>query len=66
MDSLRRDVLGAYRNTPRFADYEVETQNLNQFAERASILNTHYAGSLACMPVFLGFLCGGREFLWRP
>jgi arylsulfatase A-like enzyme len=66
IDSLRRDVLGAYREMPRFADYEVATPNLDRFADRAAVFDTHYAGSLPCMPQRREFLCGIREFLWRP
>jgi arylsulfatase A-like enzyme len=66
LDSLRRDVLGAYADTPRFADYAVETPNLDRFAERATVFENHYAGSLPCMPQRREFLCGIQEFPWRP
>ena len=66
IDSLRRDFLGAYRDRPRVVDYDVATPNLDHFAERATVFDTHYAGSLPCMPQRREFLCGIQEFLWRP
>ncbi|WP_411966177.1 sulfatase-like hydrolase/transferase [Haloferax sp. YSMS24] len=66
IDSLRRDVLGTYADTPRFANYNIETPNLDRFAQRATVFDTHYAGSLPCMPQRREFLCGIREFPWRP
>jgi arylsulfatase A-like enzyme len=66
IDSLRRDFLGAYADTPRCTDYAVDTPNLDRFAERATVFDSHYAGSLPCMPQRREFLCGIREFPWRP
>jgi len=66
IDSLRRDFLGAYRDRPRVTDYDVATPNLDRFAERAAVFDTHYAGSLPCMPQRREFMCGIQEFLWRP
>jgi arylsulfatase A-like enzyme len=66
IDSLRRDFLGAYRDRPHVVDYDVATPNLDRFADRAAVFDTHYAGSLPCMPQRREFLCGVREFLWRP
>jgi len=65
IDSLRRDFLGAYADRPRPLDYAVATPNLDRFAERALVFDTHYAGSLPCMPQRREFLCGIQEFLWR-
>jgi len=65
IDSLRRDFLGAYRDTPRIVDYEVSTPNLDRFAERATTFDNHYAGSLFCMPTRREWLAGVQEFPWR-
>lgn len=46
IDSLRRDFLTTYRETPA----DVDTTNLDRFADRAAVFDTHYAGSLPCMP----------------
>ncbi|WP_227357213.1 sulfatase [Haladaptatus salinisoli] len=66
IDSLRRDVLGAYPDAPTIFDYEVETPNLDRFAKRALVFDSHYAGSLPCMPTRREWLTGTQEFLWRP
>ena len=66
IDSLRRDFLSAYRDTPYGLDYEVETPNLDRFADRAVTFETHYVGSLPCMPARREWLAGVQEFLWRP
>jgi arylsulfatase A-like enzyme len=66
IDSLRRDFCGAYVDEPYVTDYTVETDNLNRFAERATVFDTHWAGSLPCMPQRREFLAGVREFPWRP
>jgi len=65
IDSLRRDVLGAYADYPRVLDVEVATPNLDRFAERATVFDTHYAGSLFCMPARREWLAGVQEFPWR-
>jgi arylsulfatase A-like enzyme len=65
IDSLRRDFLGAYRDRPRGIDYEVATPNLDRFAERATVFDTHYAGSMFCMPTRREWLAGVQEFPWR-
>ena len=65
IDSLRRDFLGAYRDRPRVLDYDVATPNLDRFAERATTFDTHYAGSLFCMPARREWLAGVQEFPWR-
>ncbi|WP_299267334.1 sulfatase-like hydrolase/transferase [Halorientalis sp.] len=66
IDSLRRDFLGAYSDRPEVVDYHVETDNLDRFAERATVFDTHYAGSLPCMPARREWLAGTHDFLWRP
>jgi arylsulfatase A-like enzyme len=65
IDSLRRDFLGAYSERPRVLDHAVDTPNLDRFAERATVFESHYAGSLPCMPARREFTCGIREFPWR-
>jgi len=65
IDSLRRDFLSAYQETPDIVDYEVETKNLDRFAQRATIYDTNYAGSLPCIPARREWLAGVQEFLWR-
>ena len=66
IDSLRRDFLGAYSEKPAVVGYDVETDNLDRFAEKAAIFDTHYAGSLPCMPTRREWQTGTQEFLWRP
>lgn len=66
IDSLRRDFLGAYCEKPSVVDYDVETKNLDRFAEKAAVFDTHYAGSLPCMPARREWQTGIQEFLWRP
>jgi len=65
IDSLRRDFLTAYRDTPRVVDYDVDTENLDRFADRAAVFDSHYDGSLPCMPARREWLAGIQEFLWR-
>ena len=65
IDSLRKDFLSTYENTPHVVDYEVKTNNLDRFAERATVFDSHYAGSLPCMPARREWLTGVQEFLWR-
>lgn len=63
IDSLSRHFLNVYE--PSIDDLDVETDNLDQFAERAAVFDTHYAGSLPCMPARREWLTGTQEFLWR-
>jgi len=65
IDSLRRDFLSTYRETPAVVDDEVRTDNIDRFADRATVFDTHYAGSLPCMPARREWLAGVQEFLWR-
>jgi arylsulfatase A-like enzyme len=60
MDSLNRHMLGAYGGS------EFATPNLDRFARRAVRFETHYAGSLPCIPARHDLLCGSLDFLWRP
>ena len=63
IDSLRRDLLDTYGAG---FDIDVATPNLDRFAERAAVFDSHYAGSLPCMPARREWLTGTKEFLWRP
>ena len=64
IDSLSRHFLDVY---PEIAvEFDVETDNLDRFAERAAVFHRHYAGSLPCMPARREWLTGTQEFLWRP
>jgi arylsulfatase A-like enzyme len=63
VDSLTRKFLGCY---PGEVEFDVETDNLDRFAERAAVFDTHYAGSLPCMPARREWSTGTQEFLWRP
>jgi len=60
LDSLNRHCLGAYGGT------EFDTPHLDRFARRAVRFQTHYAGSLPCMPARHDLLCGALDFLWKP
>ena len=60
LDSLNRHLLGAYGSR------EFATPNLDRFARRAVRFDTHYAGSLPCMPARHDLLCGALDFLWKP
>jgi len=63
IDSLRRDLLDAYGQSP---DIEIDTPNIDRFADRGAVFENHYAGSLPCMPARREWLTGTQEFLWRP
>jgi arylsulfatase A-like enzyme len=60
LDSLNRHLLGAYGGR------EFDTPNLDRFARRALRFESHFAGSLPCMPARHDILCGALDFLWRP
>ena len=60
LDSLNRHLLGAY------AGSEFDTPNLDRLAARSVRFDTHYAGSLPCMPARHDILCGALDFLWKP
>ncbi len=66
IDSLRRDHLSVYESQPVTLDQPVQTPNLDRFSVRAAVFETHYAGSLPCMPARREWLAGIQEFLWRP
>jgi arylsulfatase A-like enzyme len=60
MDSLNRHMLGAYGGS------EFRTPNLDRFARRAVRFDSHYTGSLPCIPARHDLLCGALDFLWKP
>ena len=60
LDSLNRHMLGAYGGT------EFATPNLDRFAKRAVRFDSHYAGSLPCIPARHDLMCGALDFLWKP
>ena len=63
IDSLNRHFLKAYGQP---IEIDVQTPNLDHFAARSAVFDTHYAGSLPCMPARREFFAGVQEFLWRP
>ena len=63
LDSLRRDFVPCYEDDHEF---DIEAPNLERFSERAAVFDSHYAGSLPCMPTRREWLTGTQEFLWRP
>jgi arylsulfatase A-like enzyme len=60
LDSLNRHMLGAYGGR------EFATPNLDAFAKRSIKFESHFAGSLPCIPARHDLLCGSLDFLWRP
>ena len=60
LDSLNRHMLGCYSGS------EFKTPNLDRFAQRAMRFDSHYTGSLPCIPARHDFLCGALDFLWKP
>ena len=60
MDSLNRHYLTAYG-----AD-KVRTPNIDRLAERGIVFDSHYAGSLPCMPARRELMTGRLNFLEAP
>jgi hypothetical protein len=58
-DSLVRNALGCYGGTT------IATPNFDRFAEKAVIFDTHYVGSLPCMPARRDMQTGRLSFLHR-
>jgi len=58
-DSLNRHMLGAYGGK------RVPTPNFDRLAARATTFDTHYVGSLPCMPARRDMLTGRLTFLHR-
>lgn len=63
IDSLNCHFLKAYGQT---SEMNVATPTLDHFAQEATVFETHYAGSLPCMPARREYFTGTQEFLWRP
>lgn len=60
MDSLNRHYLHAY------GDSRIHTPNLDRLAERGTVFDNHYAGSLPCMPARREIFTGRLNFLEAP
>ena len=59
MDTLNRSALGAYGGA------HVKTPHFDRFAARACTFDTHYAGSLPCMPARRDLHTGRMNFMHR-
>lgn len=59
MDTLNRSALGAYGGTA------VATPNFDRLARRACTFDTHYSGSLPCMPARRDLHTGRLNFMHR-
>lgn len=69
LDSLSRNLLGAYRGqNPMWADegWGIETPYLDRFAAQSLVFDRHHSGSLPCMPARHDILVGALDFPWRP
>lgn len=60
LDTLRRDYLPCYGNT------WVRAPNIQRLADRGTVCDNHYAGSLPCMPARREILTGRQNFLHTP
>lgn len=60
MDSLNRHYLHAYGSD------KVKTPNIERLAERGIVFDSHYAGSLPCMPARREMMTGRLNFLEAP
>lgn len=60
IDSLNRHCLEAYGPT------SIRSPNLSRFAERALRFDSHFVGSLPCMPARREMFTGRKEMMWRP
>lgn len=63
LDSLKRDVLAAYRNG---SPGEFATPHLDRLAAQSLVFDRHHTGSLPCMPARHDLLVGSWDFPWRP
>lgn len=61
IDSVNRDALAAYNPETR-----VKTPNISRLAEKATVFENHFVGSLPCMPARREIMSGRKDFLWRP
>ena len=59
-DSLNRSALGAYGGTA------IPTPNFDRFATRSVTFESHYVGSLPCMPARRDMHTGRLNFMHRP
>ncbi|MEK9961264.1 MAG: sulfatase-like hydrolase/transferase, partial [Rhodobiaceae bacterium] len=57
-DSLNRSALGAWGGT-------IPTPNFDRLAARSTVFDSHYAGSLPCMPARRDMQTGRLNFLHR-
>ncbi|MEG2087907.1 MAG: sulfatase-like hydrolase/transferase, partial [Angelakisella sp.] len=60
MDSLNLQYLSLSGN------HRIKTPNLDRLAQRGVVFDTHYAGSLPCMPARREFMTGRLNFLETP
>lgn len=63
IDSLNCHFLKIYGQP---IEFDVKTPNIDALAGHGTVFDTHFAGSLPCMPARREFLAGVQEFLWRP
>jgi arylsulfatase A-like enzyme len=64
MDTLRRDFLRCYN-----PETSCLTPNISRFAEECCRFDSHYVGSMPCMPARRDIFCGRLNFLersWGP
>lgn len=61
VDSLNKDYLRIYNENT-----VCKTPVLDAFAERSTIFDNHFVGSLPCMPARRDIFAGRKEFMWRP
>jgi arylsulfatase A-like enzyme len=59
IDSLNFHSLEPYGAT------QVQTPNLQRFAQRAAVFDNHFISSAPCMPARRELFTGRQEFLWR-
>ena len=60
MDSLNRHYLNSYGFD------KVKTPNIDRLASRGIVFDSHYAGSLPCMPARRELMTGRLNFLETP
>ena len=58
-DSLNRHALGPYGGT------DIPTPNFDRLAERTTVYDSHYVGSMPCMPARRDMMTGRLSFLHR-
>lgn len=61
VDSLNKEALRTY--TP---ETPCESPNIEAFANKSLVFDSHYIGSLPCMPARREISTGRKEFMWRP